>query len=107
MSDQGTTTPALKDPPFEEDARRLAEEGAPRDVDSELDAALAMVRAATVTLRAAGDHLRRATVGLPEIPLSEAQDIRHVPLLHGVAAALAHLDTALHASGAGEDRRRG
>jgi hypothetical protein len=102
MQDQGTTTPGLKDPPFEEDARRLAELGMPRNVDEELAAALAMVRGTIVALRAAGDHLRRATAGLPETPLNGDQTRRHTALLHGIAGALSELDDALRLIGADE-----
>lgn len=96
MPDQGTT-PGLKEPPIEEDARRLAELDEPTDPDRELDTALGLMRAAVVTLRAAGDHLRRATAGLPETPLGEGQSYRYGALLNGAAEALRAIDKAIDA----------
>lgn len=90
MPDQGTTTPGLLDPPFEEDAARLEDER-PRNVDEELAAAVAEIEAARNWLRSAGEHLRQAAKGLPETALSETQAMQYAGMVHLVAKALAAL----------------
>lgn len=68
-------------------------------VDRELDAALADIRHAETSLKAAGAHLRQAVSGLPETGISEVQTVRYSALVDGIARALHELDKALDTSG--------